>query len=266
MPRRSDEGVELSDGRVIEPETATEGSEFVKDQKTNIAAELQAGGGPVNGWESIWAAGLQPGQRFDAGRPSQALVKKLDSGDLNVNGKKCLVPGCGRGYDVLEFAKRGASHAYGLELAPTAVTAATIHRDEQMIEQHQPVQAASFVQADFFTFGKPDHSNPDSPGNWYWDVGYDYTFLCALQPEQRELWAATWYDLIKEEGRLVCLIFPIDPDRQGGPPFAVTTGLYRNLLENVGFELESLEPVPEEVSHEGRGGKEAIGIWRRSTL
>lgn len=75
MPRRSDEGVELSDGRVIEPETATEGSEFVKDQKTNIAAELQAGGGPVNGWESIWAAGLQPGQVTT--RPPEHFTERL---------------------------------------------------------------------------------------------------------------------------------------------------------------------------------------------
>lgn len=80
-------------------------------------------------------------------------------------------------------------------------------------------------------------------------------FLCALQPEQRELWAATWYDLIKEEGRLVCLIFPIDPDRQGGPPFAVTTGLYRNLLENVGafwtakLNLDSCTGLALSVSH-----------------
>lgn len=66
MARRPEGGEELSDGRVIEPETATEGSDFVKDQKTNIAAELEAGGGPVNGWESIWAAGLQPGQVTNA--------------------------------------------------------------------------------------------------------------------------------------------------------------------------------------------------------
>jgi hypothetical protein len=43
-------------------------------------------------------------------------------------GQRWLVPGCGRGYDVLAAAAAGAS-AVGLDLAPTAVRDAERHRD-----------------------------------------------------------------------------------------------------------------------------------------
>ena len=44
-------------------------------------------------------------------RSSPALVSLLDSGAVEVAGTRVLVPGCGRGYDLVEFSRRGAAEA-----------------------------------------------------------------------------------------------------------------------------------------------------------
>lgn len=60
-------------------------------------------------------------------RSSPALVSLLDSGAVEVAGTRVLVPGCGRGYDLVEFSRRGAAEAVGLEISKTAVQDATAY-------------------------------------------------------------------------------------------------------------------------------------------
>lgn len=65
---------------------------------------------PGGRWESMWAQGLEPGQFFDAKRSSPSLIKVLDARGTCATTPvrpKALVPGCGRGYDVVEMARRG---------------------------------------------------------------------------------------------------------------------------------------------------------------
>ena len=67
-------------------------------------------------------------------------------------------------------------------------------------------------------------------------------FLCALPPEQREDWARGWARLIATGGELVTMMFPVDPEKEGGPPYAVSPELYTELLTPVGecgFDLEA---------------------------
>jgi Thiopurine S-methyltransferase (TPMT) len=59
-------------------------------------------------------------------------------------------------------------------------------------------------------------------------------FLCALPPEQRKDWAQGWARLIAPGGELVTMMFPVDPEKQGGPPYAVSHELYTELLTPVG--------------------------------
>lgn len=64
-------------------------------------------------------------------------------------------------------------------------------------------------------------------------------------------------------GILKTLIFPVDPERQTGPPWQVHPDLYTQLLTTVGFECVAIDRVPPELSHPGREGKEYMGIWER---
>lgn len=85
-----------------------------------------------------------------------------------------------------------------------------------------------------------------------------------MHPLCRQQWASSWAAALRPGGTLITLIFPIDPaaDPAVGPPFPVSPELYQQLLVPAGFELMSLQqPCPK--SHEGRGGKEALALWRR---
>ena len=69
----------------------------------------------------MWAAGLEPGQAFDASRVEPAFLDLIMTGTLPEG--DALVPGCGRGYAVaaLGSAERKVT---GLEISATAKAAA----------------------------------------------------------------------------------------------------------------------------------------------
>lgn len=58
--------------------------------------------------------------------------------------------------------------------------------------------------------------------------------MCALHPDMRADWAASWARLLKSGGLLKTLIFPVDPERQTGPPWPVTPEIYEELLTKNG--------------------------------
>jgi hypothetical protein len=224
-------------------------------------------GGPGGaGWEDSWRQSVTP---WDAGVPAPSLVRLVQEGALPRG--RALVPGVGGGYDALALVDAERT-VVGLDLAPTAVAAATTRRDQAGVSAQQ----CAFVAGDFFThdLGAP------------FQLVWDYTFLCALPPELRPRWAARMRELLAPDGLLVTLIFPVS-DHTGGPPYAVSPQLYEQarlaavyrscrahaaradalaapqLLGDAGFEAVELAPVPDELSHAARRGKEWLGKWRR---
>ena len=211
-------------------------------------------------WEIMWNGGngeyevkngdggvLKPGQSFDAGKSVPYLDTFLDKNKGLLEGKTAVIPGCGRGYDVATFSKY-CEEVTGLELAPTAVVSAR----DYLGDSYQNVLVS---QGDFLA---------DNAEIQY-DVGYDYTFFCALHPDMRDSWAASWSRNIRSQGLLITLIFPVlseDARGQPGPPWPVWPELYSEHLEKHGFSLVSLEKIPDSGSHPGREGKEYIAVWR----
>jgi len=200
-------------------------------------------------WEGMWSAGLKPGDRFDKTKSSQSLLDVLSSWQDTAKARKCrmLVPGCGRGYDVVEAARFNFD-AMGLDISPTAVEAAKKFR----ASQGELSGSAEFSTTDFFHF----------PESGVFDLAFDYTFLCAIDPSTREGWADTYKRLMKPGGELVTLVYPIRPEDNNGPPYAMNTDLVKGLLEPRGFVCESMEPVPHSKSHPGREGMEVLARWR----
>ena len=59
-------------------------------------------------WESMWAAGLGPKEKFDVGAPSGVLLGHLKrSAPPAAGATAALVPGAGRAYDALALADFG---------------------------------------------------------------------------------------------------------------------------------------------------------------
>lgn len=140
----------------------------------------------VNGWAEIWDKCEE--LPWDRGFPSPALEDALTERRPTIGGptaqdaqgntyrRKALVPGCGRGVDVLLLASFGYD-AYGLECSPTALEACK--QEEAKIADKYPVRDAevgrgksTFVHGDFFSndwlekLGLPLNS---------FDLVYDYT-------------------------------------------------------------------------------------------
>ncbi len=192
-------------------------------------------------WEDAWQQGQA---RWDAGASPPVLQSLLAARDDDV--QRALVPGCGAGYDLLTLAA-AANRVIGLDLAPTAAKRFDALRSEHGASANH----SEVIVADFFNY------QPDARFNLIWD----YTFLCAIEPPRRTEWAARMVDLLVPGGELWTLIFPVDPIpmNPGGPPYPMTPKLVQQLLEPA-FEQLYLAPVDE--SHPRRQGKEWLGLWR----
>ncbi|MEQ9077707.1 MAG: methyltransferase domain-containing protein [Sandaracinaceae bacterium] len=193
-------------------------------------------------WEKAWREGRTG---WDAGGSPPILVELVERGELPRG--RALVPGCGAGWDVFTLAAEDRE-VVGLDLAPTAAARFADLRAEKGIGADR----ARIQTEDFFAH------RPEAP----YDLVWDYTFLCAIHPGERETWAAKMDALVAPEGELVTLIFPaVDaPPRGEGPPFPLKPEHVRALLEPR-WEPIRLEPVTR--SHPGREGMEHIGRWRR---
>jgi methyl halide transferase len=203
-------------------------------------------------WEQLWERGIAPGEYFDREAPSPALVELLSGGTL-ASGGAALVPGCGRGYEVLAIAASGIFDAVvGLDLAPTGIEAAKAYAAGK-----PGAEKVEYRCEDFFSY-------QGIKGGFRFV--FDYTFLCALPPELREDWARKNAELIAPDGVLVTLMFPLGkPLSDGGPPYGLSFATYEELLGKVGFQaVQGPRILPDELCHHDRGsGGSGIALWKR---
>lgn len=222
------------------------------------------------GWEATWQKKITP---WDRGLPNPALVDAMqEKHDILGRSsppkrKRALVPGCGRGYDVLLLASYGYD-AWGLDTAPSAVKAAQELKESDDNPVQYPVQdetagagQATFLLANFFE----DSYLEQSQGSKF-DVIYDYTFLCALHPDMRSQWAKRMSNLLADNGTLICLEFPLSkPPTSGGPPHGLSSELYVELFKRPGEEVsydESGFVKPDHAKQISSSGLSRIAHWK----
>jgi len=213
-------------------------------------------------WELAWSNGVKPGTRFDAMKSSPALVHLLDREGSPIptgSGKKALVPGCGRGYDLITFATRGWD-AVGLEISESGQATAAAYLSGCDCGSGK----AAVVLGDFLGDAAASHVEDGSI-----DLAFDYTLFCAIKPYERKAWAAAMARVIKKGGQLITLQYPLasesddSVDWAKGPPFPLTPKLYKDVLEPAGFKATLDEEVPAARSHPRREGRERIVVWER---
>jgi SAM-dependent methyltransferase len=77
----------------------------------------RGGAGEPDAWRALWDAGLTG---WDLGRPTPVLETEA-SADAVPAGARCLIPGCGGGYDVAALAQGGGGRTViGLDVSEIA--------------------------------------------------------------------------------------------------------------------------------------------------
>ena len=189
-------------------------------------------------WEAAYRRGDTP---WEKGKAHPALIDFLAengpiAGDI-------LVPGCGFGYDVRTLST-SANHAIGIDLAQFAIVRA---------KSFPRVAQEEYLLADLFTLPAEFDST--------FDVVFEHTCFCAIEPEMRASYVETTVRVLKPGGKIIAIFF-LNPDHdEDGPPYGVLRSELDGLF-GAQFSLEK-EWAPRR-TYQGRDEREMMRILRRS--
>lgn len=108
-----------------------------------------------------------------------------------------------------------------------------------------------------------------------YELGFDYTFLCAIHLDERPKWAQKWAELIQSGGKLIVFLYPIKQRLHRNPPWVVTVEDVSEVLNEckkqcfldtslpLVFHCDLDAPIPHDLSVERRAGYERKMIWTR---
>jgi len=170
---------------------------------------------------SAWEKRYQRGETgWDRGGASPALSHLIEQLPKNA---RVLVPGCGRGHEVVALAKLGFI-VTAIDIAPSAI----IHLREQL---QQEQLHAELILGDLFTY-RPEQR---------FDAVYEQTCLCAIEPQQRKDYADQLYSWLKSDARLYALF--MQTGCAGGPPFHCDLLAMRELFDDSRWQWPAIEPA-----------------------
>jgi len=193
---------------------------------------------PTPDWQSRYEQHDTP---WDQGAPAPELVRYLGTGSIS---GRVLVPGCGRGHEVLALAARPGCAAGGLDLSSTALAEASKNARTRGL-------VAEFVTGDFFRLP------PAMAGTFDWLV--EHTCFCAIAPKLRPDYVRAAAGALREGGRIFG-IFYLTPDVESGPPFAVSREELAALFDPHFVLVEERNPRE---SFPGRENREWIRIMQK---
>lgn len=148
-------------------------------------------------WDDCYAEGRTG---WDRGEVHPALLRWMEAKRLTTP-CSIIVPGCGRGYEVVQLAKHGFD-VTGIEIATEPVE----HLRKQLADYKGN---ALVVQESIFDF------QPSEPV----DVVYEQTCLCAIEPDQRADYERAVLGWLKPGGELLALFVQKPENPNQGPPF-----------------------------------------------
>ncbi|WP_085446194.1 methyltransferase domain-containing protein [Magnetofaba australis] len=176
--------------------------------------------------KAVWEERYQAGRTgWDRGGASPVLSKWLRH--ASDSERRVLIPGCGRGHELAELARRGYEIT-ALDFAPSAVAAA---REALAEHPHCVVQ-----EADLFHWEAREGT---------FDAIYEQTCLCALAPDQWREYEHRLFDWLRPEGRLYALF--MQTHAEGGPPYHCAIEQMRRLFPSARWRWQQEPPL--EVHH-----------------
>ena len=177
---------------------------------------------------------------WDLGQVAPPFVKLWQEEKLPLG--KVLVPGCGRGHEVVFLAENGFD-VTAIDFSSGAVTYLKNALKKRNLE-------GRILHQDFFSL--------DESHEGVYDLVLEQTFFCAISPKQRRDYVLNVSRILKPGGILVGLFY--HTDEQGGPPYNTTReDIETHFSEN--FEIQELDKTS--LSSEQRKGKEWLGILKK---
>lgn len=166
-----------------------------------------------NFWDERWQS-EQTG--WDIGYSSPALEEYL----LQYPNKEAaiLIPGCGNAYEAEFLYENGFQNITILDISEYAT--------ELLRKKFQDKPGVTVITGDFF-----QHKA-------HYDLILEQTFFCALSPTLREAYAEKMFSLLKEDGKIVGLLF--NREFSGGPPFGGHQQEYEILFRPY-FQIQKME-------------------------
>ncbi len=146
-------------------------------------------------WSSFYQSGEMP---WDLDGPHPSLARFV--GTLKLLRSRILVLGCGLGHDAAWFARAGH-----------IVTAVDFSEDaiEKAKATYAGVPDLTFLKADALDFPvRFDQS---------FDIVFEHTLFCAIEPEKRSDLLKTWLRTLTDHGHLLAIFFA--SEKRKGPPF-----------------------------------------------
>ena len=188
-------------------------------------------------WEDIYLAGEA---QWDL-QGSTPIFKNF-SNNLPL-GNLCII-GCGRGYDAIEFAKKGFK-VTAVDFASSAILSLKKMAEDESV-------SLQIIERDIFTL-MPDYENS-------FDYVIEQTCFCAIHPSRRKEYEVIVKGILKVGGHLVGLWFPLDKDiKEDGPPYGTTIDEVKSTFRN-GWEITKEEFS--EHSIKPRRGREKLIIFK----
>jgi SAM-dependent methyltransferase len=188
-------------------------------------------------YRSWQAENVPPG--WELGEPAKPLREVLPQ--IKIPRSRICVLGCGTGHDAAYFASQGHI-VTGVDFSPLAI--------EKARAQYTECANLKFVTADAFHFAKEQRGQ--------FDVIFEHTFYCAIDPARRSEVLRSWRSLLADGGHLLGIFFILD--RVGGPPYGASEWELRELLKN---DFEFLYWTRWKTSIESRLGRELVIYARK---
>ena len=189
-------------------------------------------------WEGLYQT---DDDKWDLKEPTpifKKLAKELSSGKL------CII-GCGRGYDAIEFAKRGFK-VTAIDFAPSAISSL---KEMTKLEDVD----LNIIQKNIFDL-LPDLFNS-------FDYVIEQTCFCAIHPGRRKDYETIVKGILKMGGYLIGLWFPLDKNlEEGGPPYGTSIDEVKSTFK-YGWEITKEEFS--EYSIKPRKGREKLMVFKK---
>jgi methyl halide transferase len=177
---------------------------------------------------------------WDLGQVAPPFVRLWEEGKLPLG--KVLVPGCGRGHEVLFLAGNGFK-VTGVDYSEGAVT----YLNKSLMEQGLEGQ---ILHQDFFSL--------DDSHDAVYDLVIEQTFFCAISPRQRQSYVQHVTRMLKPEGMLVGLFY--HTGKEGGPPYNTTR---EDIETHFSKNFKTLKIEKSTDSAEQRKNKEWLAILKK---